>query len=451
VEIPETRYASAGDGQVAYQVLGDGPIDLVFSHGFCHVDLMWDVVSESSFIRALASFSRVIRFDRRGSGASDPVAHGHFPTWEEWNQDLLAVLDAVGSSSAALYAEGEAGPMAMMFAASHPDRVSGLVLSNTSARYSIADDYPIGLTEAAVDMVATMVEANWGTPEGVAVLLPGVAKQSPADLAAVARISRAAATPRMAGAQFRHIFGELDAREALPLIAAPTLVLHNQYGVEAGFDFGVAERVEYVADHIPGARLVEFTGDDLLAFSGDFGPVVDVVAEFLTGARAATTSERILATVVFTDIVSSTERLASMGDQRWRAVLDAHDRALRELVRHHRGTAVKSTGDGLLAYFDGPARAIDFAADGGRAARDLGLEITAGIHTGECELRGDDIAGLAVHVAARIAALAAPGEILVSRTVVDLVIGSGITFEDRGEHALKGVPAAWPVFAAHPR
>jgi pimeloyl-ACP methyl ester carboxylesterase len=245
VNVPETRYASTGDSQVAYQVMGDGPIDLVFSHGFCHVELMWDVVAESSFVRSLASFSRLIRFDRRGSGASDPVAHGHFPTWEEWNTDLLAVLDAVGSRSAAIYAEAEAGPMALMFAASHPERVSGLVLSNTAARYAVAEDYPIGMSAESVEALGRFVEANWGTVDGVAVLLPGLAEASRADCGAVARLSRAAATPRMAGAQFRHIFGELDARDALALIGAPTLVLYNRYGLDDDHRLDVTDRARY--------------------------------------------------------------------------------------------------------------------------------------------------------------------------------------------------------------
>ncbi|MCJ7439013.1 MAG: adenylate/guanylate cyclase domain-containing protein [Acidimicrobiia bacterium] len=450
VEVPETSYVTAGDGQVAYQVLGDGPIDVVFSHGFCHIDLHWDVVSEASFMRALASFSRLILFDRRGSGASDPVSHGHFPTWEEWNVDLLAVLDAVGSRSAAIYAEAEAGPRAMMFAAAHPERVDALVLSNTAARYARAPDYPIGFSPADIEAFVEMVQSAWGTTEGMTEWWPGLSGQ-PAELVALARLTRAAATPRMAAAQYRHIFSELDARGALPLIAAPTLVLVNESQLQRDQSTGAPERARYLASSIAGARYLELPGDGALAFAGDYAPTLDAVAEFLTGERPASMAERILTTVVFTDIVSSTERAVAMGDQRWRGLLDAHDRAVREVIRHHRGREIKTTGDGFLACFDGPARAIDCAADITRAARDLDLSVTAGLHTGECERRGDDIAGLAVHVAARIAALAAPEEVLVSRTVADLVIGSGITFEDRGVHTLKGVPGTWQLYAANPR
>jgi class 3 adenylate cyclase len=319
-------------------------------------------------------------------------------------------------------------------------------LNNTAARYKAADDYAIGIPADDIEVIVQIIEAVWGTVEGFAELTTFA--NSPAELAALARVMRGAATPRMAASQFRHIYGELDARGALPLISAPTLVLVNRHGLNLDRATGLPERARYIAEHIPHAQLMELPGTTGLAFADDYEPLIDAVAKFLTGAPPTRPADRILTTILFTDIVASTERAASMGDHEWRRLLDAHDREIRTVIRHHRGKEIKTTGDGFLVSFDGPARAVDCAIAITQAARGLDLEITAGLHTGECERRGDDIAGLAVHVAARIAALAAPNEVLVSRTVTDLVIGSGIPFEHRGQQPLKGVPGTWDIYRA---
>ncbi len=444
---PETRYVTVGDAQVAYQVVGDGPIDLLFHHGFCHIDLQWDVASEAGFIRRLAEFSRVILFDRRGSGASERMPLGRFPTWEEWNLDVLAVLDAVGAQRCALFAEAEAGPMGLLFAAAHPERVSALILGNTSARFGAADDYPVGTTTAEAEALVEAIELLWGKPELIEASMPSLARKR-GDVDALARLMRAAATPRVAAAQFHHIFSELDARDALPLISMPTLVLTSEGSTT--MDANALDRTQYLVDHIPGSRLVRVPGSDSHLFAGDHGPVIGAVAEFLTGQRPMPTSDRFLTTVLFTDIVGSTERAVEVGDRRWRELLDTHDQSVRNELHRFGGREIKTTGDGFLACFDGPARAIDCATGIVRAAQGVGLEVRAGLHTGECERRGDDIAGVAVHIAARVGAHAAPREVLVSRTVTDLVAGSGIGFEDRGEQALKGIPDSWHLFAVHP-
>jgi class 3 adenylate cyclase len=301
-----------------------------------------------------------------------------------------------------------------------------------------------------LDGIVHVIESLWVTADGFANMSPGHPHDR-ADLVALARVMRASATPRTAAAQYRHIFAELDARSALPLIAAPTLVLVNRNGMNLDRRTGQPDRARYVAERIPDAKMIELNGDNVLAFAGDHEPVIDAVAEFLIGSVPPRPADRILTTVLFTDIVASTERVAALGDQRWRSLLDAHDRAIRMIIQHHRGQEIKTTGDGFVACFDGPARAVDCAIAITHAAQDLDLEITAGLHTGECERRGDDIAGLAVHVAARIASLANPNEVLVSRTVTDLVIGSGIGFSDRGEHTLKGVPGTWHLYATADR
>ena len=436
---PETRYVVVGDADVAYQVIGEGPLDLVYHHGFCHLDLQWDVAPEAGFNEGLASFSRLILFDRRGTGASERGARDFFPSWEEWGEDLRAVLDAAGSQSAAIFAEAEAGPTAILFAAAHPERVRALVLGNTAARYAVADDYPIGMTPSHIEARAAATETRWGTPEGIRAAFPSLAGDEPV-LRSLARLARAAGTPRMAGALYRHVFSQLDVRNLLSLVQAPTLVLHN-----GGAD---AARARYLAEHIAGARLVEVPGDDYLFFAGDHELVMSEVAEFLTGQRPPVTVDRILTTVLFTDIVASTKRAAAEGDQRWRSLLDAHDRAIRNELSRFRGREIKTLGDGFLACFDGPARAIHCAQAITKATKTLGIDVRSGLHTGECEVRGDDLAGLAVHIAARVGALAAPDEVLVSSTVKDLVAGSGITFHERGEHELKGVPDRWRLFAA---
>ncbi len=438
----ETQYVAVGDADVAYQVLGEGPFDLLYSYGLgSHIELFWESPSLAGVLTRLASFSRLIVFDRRGSGASDGVPRNAIPTWEQWTEDIVAVLGAAGSKRTAILAAVDAGPVAILFAAMHPETVSALVLLNVSARYMEADDYPIGASSDAVDTLVGMFSAGWGTPAFSLAANPSLVDD--ADLTRfVTRMLRSSATPRSAAAQYDYILRSVDVRKALPLIQCPTLVLHVKESPLLPIDHG-----RYLAEHIDGARFVELPGGDLGATPAN-SVVTDEVAEFLTGERPIVAVERILTTVLFTDIVGSTERAASLGDQRWRTLLDAHDRTVREQLKRFRGREINTTGDGFFASFDGPARAIRCGLAIVEATAQLGVELRVGLHTGECDVRGDDLGGLAVHIAARVGALANPGEVLVSGTVKDLVAGSGIEFADRGDHDLKGVPGAWKLFAA---
>lgn len=442
VDRPETQYVTVGDADVAYQVAGDGPIDLLFCYGFgSHIDLAWDeATTYPEFFRRLASFGRLIIFDRRGMGASAPVALDALPTWETWAEDLGAVLDAVGSERAALVGCVDAGALAILYAAMHPERVSALILLNSSARYTASGDYPVGVSPETTEALVEMLETAWGKPELITLTNPAMADNEEF-LSSVARLTRASATPRTATTQYRYILSNLDVRSALEHVQAPTLVLNVRDN-----PFVPLTQGRYIAERIPGARFVELPGGDIGLSPSLFG-AIDEIEEFLTGERRLADIERILATVLFTDIVASTERAASLGDQRWRLLLDAHDRAVREQLKRFRGREVKTTGDGFLASFDGPARCIRCAEAIVDATQVLGVQLRAGLHTGECELRGDDLGGLAVHIAARVGALASSGEVLVSGTVKDLVAGSGIEFTERGEHELKGVPGSWRLFS----
>jgi class 3 adenylate cyclase len=431
---------AVGDGHVAYQVVGAGPCDVLYFYGLGnHIDLLWTIPQEAEFVRRIASFSRLILFDRRGTGASD---HGVTSTWEEWTEDVHAVLDAAGSERAALVALIDAGPIAVLFAATHPDRVSSLVLSNTSARYLVDDDYPAGASPEMADSMVGLIGSTWGTPDFVRVIAPSMSTDDDY-VRSYAQLHRACATPRTAAAQVGYILNSVDVREALPLIQTPTLVVHN-----TGNPFVPIDQGQYLSDHIAGAKFVEVPG---VSIGGDpqYQPVfLDAVGEFLTGERPEVDVDRVLTSVLFTDIVGSTEQLSSVGDHRWRELLDAHDRGVREQLRQHRGREIKTTGDGFFACFDGPARAIRCARAITDVAERVGVSVRAGLHVGECEVRGDDLSGLAVHVAARIGALAGPRDVLVSNTVKELVAGSGLEFTDRGEHTLKGVPGTWKLFAA---
>ena len=432
-----------GDADVAYQVVGDADTDLLYCYGLgAHLDMPWEEPRAAAFMRRLAAFTRLIIFDRRGTGASDGIPRNAIPTWEEWTEDLLVVLDAAGSERAAIFATLDAGPIALQFAAAHPERVSALILLTTSARYLIADDYPEGAPPETVDALVEMIETLWGTTEFMRALSPSMA-EDPEYLNFVAKMLRASATPRTAAAQYNYLLRSVDVRDALPLIQAPTLVLHSLENLLVPMTHG-----HYLANNIPGATLVALPGGDTGISLGNHDLIADEVAEFLTGERLAVEADRILATVLFTDIVRSTERAASLGDRRWGSLLDLHDRAVRNQLRRFRGKEIKTTGDGFLASFDGPARAIRCAWAIEKATAELGIELRAGLHTGECEVRGNDLGGLAVHIAARVGALAAAGEVLVSGTVKDLVVGSGIEFTERGEHQLKGVPGRWRLFAA---
>jgi class 3 adenylate cyclase len=435
---PATRYVAVGDADVAYQIIGNGPIDLLYCSGLGgHVELMWDMPSGVLFLDRLASLFRLIVFDRRGTGASDGVPRNAIPTLEEWTEDVAAVLDAAGSDRAAIFATLDAGQIALMYTAMHPERVSALVLLNTAARGMQAEGYPNGLAPEAVDEFAELLGAGWGTPEFIAAANPS----GDAEFVAVtARVLRASATPRTATAQYSNILRN-DVRSALPLVRVPTLVLNVKDQPLAPIEQG-----RYLAEHIDGAKFVELPTSDL-SFTPANLVIADEIAEFLTGERPVVEIERILTTVLFTDIVGSTEHAASLGDGPWRAVLDDHDRRIRDQLQRFRGREINTTGDGFVVSFDGPARAIRCAQAVLAATADLNIALRAGLHTGECEVRGDDLGGLAVHIAARIASLAASGEVLVSRTVKDLVVGSGIEFTDRGSHELKGVPDFWQVFA----
>jgi class 3 adenylate cyclase/pimeloyl-ACP methyl ester carboxylesterase len=383
----------------------------------------------------------LILFDRRGTGASDAVPDTAIPTWEKWVDDVRAVLDAAGSERAVVFAEADGGPTGLLLTAMQPDRVSALILANTTARRLRADDYPIGRAREAVDELVEIWRAVWGTPDAVPRVFPSRA-DDPDFAQWGAMYLRACATPKNAAAQFRYIIESLDARDALPLIQVPTLVLHTKDNL--GFTI---EEGRYLAEHIEGAKLVELPGGDIQVAS--LPTALEEIVEFLTGERPPVEVDRILTTLLFTDIVASTERAAALGDHAWRSLLDAHDSMVRYQLRRFRGREINTTGDGFLASFDGPARAIRCALAINEAMRALGIELHLGLHTGECEVRGHDLGGLTVHIAARVGALAIPGEVLVSSTVKDLVAGSGIGFSDRGEHELKGVPGVWTLFSVN--
>ena len=439
MEAPETRYVAVGDSDVAYQVVGNGPVDLLYCYGLgSHIELSWYSPTSAELLPRLASFSRLIFFDRRGTGASDGVSRNAIPTWEEWTEDIMAVLAATDSKRTAILAATDAGPIAILFAAMHPEMVSALVLLNTSSRYLEADDYPIGASPETVDAVVEMIATGWGTLDFTRMVIPSLSDDAEY-LRLVSQLIRSSATPRTAAAQWDYIMRSVDVRHALPLIQAPTLVLHVSES-----PFIPVAHGRYLADHIDGATFIELPGADL---GPDPSSLVAEVAEFLTGERPLIEFERILTTVLFTDIVASTAHAASLGDQRWRSLLDAHDRTVRDQLRRFRGREINTTGDGFVASFDGPARAIRCAQAVVNATDKLGVELRVGLHTGECEVRGDDVGGLAVHIAARAGTLATPGEVLVSGTVRDLVVGSGIEFSERGEHELKGVPGTWKLFA----
>jgi class 3 adenylate cyclase/pimeloyl-ACP methyl ester carboxylesterase len=436
---PKTNYVTVGDSEVAYQVLGDGPFDLVVFTGIgSHLEFMWDWAGP--FLRRLASCSLLILFDRRGTGASDPVILNAIPTWEEATEDVQAVLDAVGSVHAAIYAEADAGPIAMLFAATHPDRVSALVLGNTSARLIADDAYPIGLPIESVEAILDVFTAQWGTAELIKFVAPDLAQDEEL-VELLARVWRSALTPRGAGVLWRTLL-EVDVRDALSSLQAPTLIMHATESDIVPFSHG-----QYLADHIAGAQLVARPGRAIGFIPLSFPATAEHIAEFLTGSTPPVAIDRVLTTILFSDIVASTSQVVEIGDGAWRRVLDGHDRVVREQIRLYSGREINTTGDGFVVSFDGPARGIRCALAITESLAMLGLEVRIGLHCGECEVRGDDLAGLAVHIAARVGALAGPGDVLVSGMVKDLVAGSGIEFEEHGEHELKGIPGSWKLFA----
>ena len=436
---PETRYARSGEIGIAYQVYGEGELDLVLAFPFLsHLDLMWESPAMSHFLRRLGSFARVLVFDRRGVGLSDPVAGA--PTLEERMDDVRAVMDAAGCERAALLGMSEGATMCLLFAATYPERTSALVLWGAMARSTAAPDYPWAPEKEAVEeSQAELVGPMWGQGATIDVFSPSLAAD-PRAREFQARFERQAASP-MRVQQLNQMFLNTDVRDALPLVQAPTLILHRRQDRAVNY-----RAARWLAEQIDGSRYAELEGEDHFPWVGDSDAALEAIEEFLTGVRPVQATQRVLATVLFTDIVDSTRVATELGDRRWRDLLERHQSLTREQLRRFEGREVKTTGDGFLATFDGPTRAAECARAVAEEMPGLGIEVRAGLHTGEVELIGDDIGGIAVHVAARIAALAGPHEVLASRTVRDLAVGSGIAFDPAGRHKLKGVPDEWDVY-----
>jgi class 3 adenylate cyclase len=435
---PEIRYARSGDLHIAYWQYGEGPIDILWVPTWIwQSEHIWEEPFTAKMFKRLGSFARVITFDRRGSGMSDPVARA--PTLEEQMDDVVAVMDAVGSEQAAVVAMLEAGAMACLFAATHPERTRALILYEAMARMSAAPGYDWTLTREERERFAELMRGSWGS--GTRVLDLAYDPYGRLDEWA-GRLERLAASPGTAVGFYR-MQSEIDVRPVLPMIQAPTLVFHRT--ADRNIDI---RHSRYLAEQIPNARLMELRGEHTLPFGPGQEEIADEIEEFLTGARRAPDPERVLATVMFSDIVDSTRRAAEIGDTRWRALLESLERTVIDQLRSSRGRAVKTLGDGFLATFDGPARAIHCATGVRDSVREhFGLELRSGLHTGEVEVMGRDVGGLAVHIGARVMANAGPGDVLVSNTVKDLVVGSGIEFQDRGEHELRGVPGPWRLWA----
>ena len=435
---PKTQYAKSGDLHIAYQVTGTGPLDLVFVPGFVsHLEYQWEHLESARFFERLSSFSRLIRFDKRATGLSDRV--GGIPTLEQRMDDVRAVMDAVGSDRAALFGISEGGPMSLLFAATYPERTSALVLYGSYARRAWAPDHPFGRTDEEMGRIIETMEREWGGPVGVEIWVPSMAGDE-RFRHWWANYLRLAGSPGTAVSVMRMNM-EIDVRHVLPIVRVPTLVIHR-----TGDRVTRVEQGRYLAERIPGARLAELPGDDHLPFFNS-DQIIDEVEEFLTGTRPATEADRVLATVLFTDIVGSTERAAALGDRKWRDLLDGYYALARRELARFRGREIDTAGDGFFAAFDGPARAVRCAEAISKGVGTLGIEIRAGLHTGECEVIGDKVGGIAVHIGARVASLARAGEVLVSNTVKDLVAGSGLGFEERGTHTLKGVPGEWRLYA----
>ena len=440
MDIPVTKFARSGDVHIAYQVFGDGPMDLLVCGSWqSNVEGRWEVPLLAKFLRRLEEFSRVIIFDKRGVGLSDPVPLQSLPSLEEWMDDIRAVLDDVGSKRTAIYGALDGGVMAMLFAATYPERTTALILEHCYAKVGQAPDYPWGVPDPLLAQAPELVRRLWINGHMLSLVAPSRSGDD-ALREEFARYARSSASPGAAAAMvemLRHV----DVRYVLPSIQAPTLVMHQKdaafYKVELG---------RYLADHIPGAKFIELPGTDI-AWFGDQEAIVAEIEEFLTGVRPQPHPDRVLATVMFTDIVDSTRYAAEWGDHRWGEFLERHRELSRRQLGVHRGREIQMLGDGLLATFDGPARAVRCASAIQAGSRALGIDVRSGLHTGECELMGNDVGGIAVHIGARVASLAEPGEVLVSSTVKDLVVGSGLNFDDRGPHALKGVPGEWRLFA----
>lgn len=438
-ELPETRYARSGDVGIAFQVFGEGELDLVLAYPWVsHLDLQWENPAIASFMRRLATFARVIVFDRRGVGLSDQMEGA--ATLEERMDDVRAVMDAVGSDRAALLGMSEGAQMCMLFAATYPQRTSALVLWGAMARSTEAPDYPFAPPmDALVESYSELMAPMWGQGSSVDIFSPSLA-DNPRARQFIGRLEKGAGSPLRVWTLVQ-AFLETDLRDVLPLIQVPTLVMHRRHDQAVNVRAG-----RWLAEQIKGCRYVELEGRDHFPWVGDSDTPLAVMEEFLIGVPPVVTPERVLATVVFTDIVDSTGRATELGDRRWRGLLEEHQGFVRTCLEQFDGREIKTTGDGFLATFQGPSRAVEFARQVTGESPNLGIEVRAGIHTGEVEMMGSDIGGIAVHVAARICGLAGPGCVLTSRTVRDLSVGSGINFEPHGEHELKGVPDRWELY-----
>jgi class 3 adenylate cyclase len=442
--MPETKYARvADDSYVAYQVIGNGPIDLVYTSGWLgHVEAQWEYPALARFLERLASFSRLICFDRRGHGLSDPVDLDNI-SLEQWMDEVRVVMDAAGSDRAALLGAGEGGPMTILFAATYPERTSALLLVNTSASMAQRPNYPWGMPPGVQEQVKEGVQKSYWD-RGSAARFIGSVTSDEHDQMQLERLFRYATSPGMVRRLLTTSL-EVDVRDVLPAVRVPTLVTHRSDDRMRRVGGG-----RQLASEIAGAKYVELPGVETHPWSGDQAAILDEIEEFLTGIRRAPESDRVLATILFTDVVSSTERLAQSGDRRWRDLFEEHKRVVRRELDRHRGREVNTAGDGFLATFDGPARAVRCAQAIVERMHEVGLDVRAGVHTGEIELAANDVTGIAVHIGSRVQDRAGPGEVFVSRTVVDLVAGSGLSFEDRGEHDLKGVPGQFQLYAVKP-
>lgn len=430
--LPVTRYALSGDVSIAYQTIGSGPVDIILVPGVVsHVEFAHEFIGYTAFLRRLSTFARVTTFDKRGQGLSDRVSGA--PALEQRMDDVRAVMDDIGSPRATLLGFSEGCPMSVMFAATYPERVSRLMLFGGAARFDFADD-----PEAAVRRLK-----HWGSGAMIKLALPSQAANEDA-VALFAKFERLSASPG-AMKTLMQMNARIDVRSILATVRVPTLVLHRRTDAMVRVELG-----RELAAHIPGANYIEYPDGDHIFWTGDAEALLGDVQEFVTGVRenSADERERVLATVLFTDIVDSTRSAAEAGDRTWRRLLDNHDQLARQMVEKHRGSLIKTTGDGILATFDGPGRAVRCALALGAAARQIGLPLRAGLHTGEIELRGRDVGGIAVHAAARVMAQAGSDEVLVSRVVTDLVAGAGLKFSERGSHELKGLPGRWDLFAA---
>jgi len=441
--MPATRYASSDGLKIAYQVTGDGSRDLVYVPGWIsNVEVMWESPWMARFLERLGSFSRLIVFDKRGTGMSDPVPLESLPTLEERMDDVRAVMDAVGSESATVFGHSEGGTMCILFAATYPERTDGLILVGSYAKRIPSEDYPWAPSDENRAKDIEEIERNFGDPDALPEYLAPSRMHDEAFRVATARYQRLSSSPR-AAAHLLEMNTQIDTTKVLPTIHVPTLCIYREHDGDVNVEEG-----RWIASQIEGSKLVVLPGADHLLSGDDSKEIADEIEEFVTGHRTGATPQRVLATVLFTDIVGSTQIAASLGDSAWRDLLERHNSVVRDQVEIYRGRLVGTQGDGVLATFDGPGRAIAAAQSIHVALTPLGLEVRSGLHTGEIEIVGDDVAGIAVHIGARVSALAGPGEVLVSRTVKDLVVGSQVAFEDKGIHSLKGIPDEWQLYAA---